>query len=119
MEGKNIVIEYRYAEGKLDRFTDLAAEMVRLSPDVIVSEVLGSLLSRSRQHAQFPLSRVEAIQSGEGLVTSLARPGGNITGLTNIAPDLAGKRLELLQEAVAKGSASGCPFVFRIRPKPT
>ena len=102
VEGKNILIEYRYAEGKLDRFTDLAAEIVRLSRTVIV---VGS--TRFAAAAKQATNRIPIIASGgdlvgTGLVASLARPGGNVTGLTNIAPDLAGKRLELLQEVVAK-----------------
>ena len=102
VEGKNIVIEYRYAEGKLERLPDLAAELVRLKVDVIVT-VPQAILAAQKASATIPI--VFALHPdpvGTGLVSSLARPGGNITGLSVMAPDLDGKRLELLKEAFPK-----------------
>jgi putative tryptophan/tyrosine transport system substrate-binding protein len=102
VEGKNIVIEYRYAEGKRERVPDLAADLVRLKVDVIVTIGPG-ILAAKKAAATIPI--VFAAQSdpvGSGLVSSLARPGGNITGLSSMAPDLDGKRLELLKEAFPK-----------------
>ena len=102
VEGKNIVIEYRYAEGKLERLPELAVELVRLKVDVIVT-VSSAVLAAKKASATIPI--VFALASdpvGSGLVSSLARPGGNITGLSIMAPDLDGKRLELLKEAFPK-----------------
>ncbi len=103
MEGKNIVIEYRYAEGKFDRLPALAAELVRLKVDVIVTG--GSAPTRAAKEATVTIAIVMSSDSdpvGNGFVASLARPGGNITGLSTLAPELSGKRLELLKEAVPK-----------------
>jgi len=102
VEGKNIVIEYRYAEGKLERLPDLAAELVRLKVDVIVT-VGSAILAAKKASATIPIVFGNAADPvGEGLVSSLAQPGGNITGLSTMAPDLDGKRLELLKEAFPK-----------------
>ena len=99
VEGKNIVIEYRYAEGKLERLPDLAAELVRLKVDVIVTAG-PAILAAKKASATIPIVFASAADPvGAGLVSSLARPGGNITGLSLMAPDLDGKRLELLKEA--------------------
>jgi len=98
VEGKNIVIEYRFAEGKLDRLSALAAELVRLKVDVIVTN--GSPPTRAAKDATTTIPIVMTQDSdpvGSGHVASLARPGGNITGLSNLAPETSGKRLELLQ----------------------
>ena len=103
MEGKNIVIEYRYAEGKLDRLPALAAELVRLKVDVIVTG--GPTATRAAKEATTTIPIVMAQDGdpvGNGFVASLARPGGNITGLSTLAPELSGKRLELLKEIVPK-----------------
>ena len=103
VEGKNIVIEYRYAEGKLDRFPDLAGELVRLKVDVLV--VSGATAIRAAKNVTNVIPIVMTNVSDPvvlRLVASLARPGGNITGLSNLAPDLGGKRLELLKETVPK-----------------
>jgi ABC-type uncharacterized transport system substrate-binding protein len=103
VEGKNIVIEYRYAEGRLDRIPALAAELVRLKVDVIVSA--GPPLTRSAKQASSTIPIVMGFDDdpvGSGVVASLARPGGNITGVSNLAPELSGKRLELLKEIVPK-----------------
>jgi putative ABC transport system substrate-binding protein len=102
-EGKNIDIEYRYAEGKFDRLPDLAAELVGLKLDVIVAAPTPSVLAAKKASATTPIvfaSVVDPVASG--LVASLARPGGNITGLTILGPELSGKRLELLKEVLPK-----------------
>ena len=103
VEGKNIVIEWRYAEGKLDRLPALAAELVRLKVDVIVTA--GPTATRAAKEATVTIPIVMAQDTdpvGNGFVASLARPGGNITGLSTLAPELSGKRLELLKEIVPK-----------------
>jgi putative ABC transport system substrate-binding protein len=103
VEGKNIVIEYRYAEGKADRQRAIVAELVRLKVDVIVSA--GGTVTRSAKEATSTIPIVMANDSdpvGSGVVASLARPGGNITGLSTLAPELSGKQLELLKEIVPK-----------------
>ena len=101
VEGKNIVIELRAAEGKPDRERALAAELVRLKVDVIVT--VGSRYTRAAKEATSTIPIVMAQDPdpvGNGFVASLARPGGNITGLATLAPELSGKRLELLKEIV-------------------
>ena len=105
IEGQNIAIEYRYAEGKIDRFAELAAELVRLKVDIIVVAG-GDLWVRAAKNATKTIPIV-MVGSGSdpveaGLVESLARPGGNVTGLTNLCTELGGKRLELFKEAVPK-----------------
>jgi ABC-type uncharacterized transport system substrate-binding protein len=104
VEGKNIIIEYRFAEGKLDRLSDLAAELVNLKVDVIVAAggtpaILAAKNATSTIPIVFPaVSDPVAL----GLVASLAQPGGNITGLTIRVPEFSGKRLELLKEVVPR-----------------
>ena len=103
VEGKNIVIEYRYAEGKLDLLPALAAELVRLKVDVIVTA--GPAATRPAREATSTIPIVMGFDNdpiGNGFVSSLARPGGNITGLSTLAPELNGKRLELLKETVPR-----------------
>jgi putative ABC transport system substrate-binding protein len=103
IEGQNIVFEYRYAEGKQDRYPELAAELVRLKVDVLVTA--GTPAARAAKNATATIPIVFAGASdpvGTGIVSSLAQPGGNITGLSLMAPDLDGKRLELLKEAFPK-----------------
>jgi putative ABC transport system substrate-binding protein len=103
VEGKNIVIEWRYAEEKLDRLPALAAELVSLKVDIIVTA--GPSVTRAAKEATNTIPVVMAFDSdpvGNGFVASLARPGGNITGLSSLAPELSGKRLELLKEIVPK-----------------
>jgi len=98
IEGRTIAIEYRWAEGRDDRKAEIAAEFVRLKADVIVTDG-GSTLAAKNVTSVIPI--VFALASdplGRGLVTSLARPGGNVTGLSLLAPDLAGKRLEVMRE---------------------
>jgi putative ABC transport system substrate-binding protein len=103
IEGKNIVVEYSYADGKLNRVPALAAEMVRLKLEVIVTG--GSAATRPAKEATATIPIVMAQDTdpvGNGFVASLARPGGNITGLSIVAPELGGKQLELLKETVPK-----------------
>jgi putative tryptophan/tyrosine transport system substrate-binding protein len=113
VEGKNIAIEYRYTEGELDRLPDLAAELVRLNVNVIVTAAISSVRAAKKATATIPIvfaSVGEAVDSG--LVSSLARPGGNATGLTFFAPELDGKRLELLKEAFPK--VTRVAFLWRV-----
>jgi putative ABC transport system substrate-binding protein len=105
IEGQNIATEYRYAEGKRDRLPELAAELVRLKVDIIVAAG-GDPPVRAAMNAT---KTIPIVMTGggldpveAGLVESLARPGGNVTGITNLSPELGGKRLELLKEAVPK-----------------
>ena len=104
IEGQNIAIEYRYAEGKQDRFPELAAELAHLRVDIIV--VGGDALARAAKNATKTIPIVMMGSGSDpveiGLIESLARPGGNITGLTLLSRELGGKRLELLKEAVPK-----------------
>ena len=103
IEGKNILSEYRYAEGKLERLPDLAAELLRLKVDVIVASTPRAVFAAKKASATIPIVFAVATDPvGLGLVSSLARPGGNITGLSLMAPDLDGKRLELLKESFPK-----------------
>jgi putative ABC transport system substrate-binding protein len=100
IEGRTVAIEVRWADGRSDRYAEIAAEFVRLKVDVIVTSG-GSLVAAKQATSAIPI--VFALASdpiGDGLVASLARPGGNVTGLSVQAPDLAGKRLELLREVV-------------------
>jgi putative ABC transport system substrate-binding protein len=103
VDGKNIVIEWRYLEGKPDRLLSLAAELVRLKVDIIVTA--GPLATRAAKEGTSTIPVVMAQDPdpvGNGFVASLARPGGNITGLSRLAPELSGKRLELLKEIIPK-----------------
>ncbi len=99
VEGKNLVIEFRYAEGKFDRLPALATELVRLNVDVIVTA--GPSVTRPAKEATVAIPIVMTNDSdpvGSGFVASLARPGGNVTGLSSLARELSGKRVELLKE---------------------
>ena len=103
VEGKNIVIEWRSAEGNLDRISELAAELVRLKLDVIVSP--GPTVTRPLKEATSTIPIVMASDTdpvGSGFIANLARPGGNITGLASLAPEVGGKQLELLKEISPK-----------------
>jgi ABC-type uncharacterized transport system substrate-binding protein len=103
IEGKNISIEYRYAEGRSDRLPDLAADLVRLKVNIIVASVNTDALVAKKATRIIPIVMASAGDPvATGLVESLARPGGNITGLSQMAPEMAGKRLELLNEIVPK-----------------
>jgi putative ABC transport system substrate-binding protein len=103
IEGQNIVIEYRYAEGKRSRLPELAAELVRLKVDIMVAAG-GDSVIRTAMKATKTIPIVLMGQGSHpveaGHVESLARPGGNVTGLTSLTTELGGKRLELLKEAV-------------------
>jgi putative tryptophan/tyrosine transport system substrate-binding protein len=103
IEGQNIAFEYRYAEGKPERYPELAAELVRLKVDIILVAG-GSAMIRAAKNATktipIVMSGAAPDPVGAGLIDSLARPGGNVTGLTSLSRDLGGKRLELLKEAV-------------------
>ena len=100
-EGRNIVIEYRWAEGKYDQFPALVAELIAAKVDAIVTAGTPAALAVKRATTTVPLVMVAVGDPvGTGLVPSLARPGGNLTGLSSIAPDLEGKRLQLLREVV-------------------
>ena len=105
VEGQNIAIEYRYTEGKQERLFELASELVRLKVDIIVAA--GGIYTV--QMAKIATETIPIVMVGQGidaveagLVKSLARPGGNVTGITNLTTELGGKRLELLKEAVPK-----------------
>ncbi len=105
IDGQNIAFEYRYAEGKADRLPELAAELVRLKVDIIVAAGADNLVRAAKNATK----TIPIVMSGQGidpieagLVESLARPGGNVTGLTNLTGELGGKRLELLKQAVPK-----------------
>jgi putative ABC transport system substrate-binding protein len=100
IEGRTVAIEYRWAEGSTERFGEIAAEFVRLKVDVIVT-VGGAVLAAKEVTSVIPIVFAAANDPvGTGLVPSLARPGGNVTGLSSQAADLAGKRLELLREVI-------------------
>ena len=103
VEGKNIVIEWRSGEGKLDRNLAHAAELVRLKVDVIVAAGATEIRAAREATATVPIVMIRGGDPvGSGFVASLARPGGNITGLATLRPELSGKRLELLKEIVPK-----------------
>jgi putative tryptophan/tyrosine transport system substrate-binding protein len=102
-EGRNIVIEYRWADGKYERFPALVAELVAVPVDVIVTAGTPATLAVKKATSSVPLVMIAVGDPvGTGIVPTLARPGGNITGLSSIAPDLEGKRLELLREVIPK-----------------
>jgi putative ABC transport system substrate-binding protein len=101
VEGKNIVIEWRFAEGKLDRLSVLAAELVGLNVDVIVTSAPPATRPTKEATSTIPIVMAQDSDPvGSGFVASLARPGGNITGLATLAPEISGKQLELLKEIV-------------------
>jgi putative tryptophan/tyrosine transport system substrate-binding protein len=102
VEGKDIVIEWRHAEGNPDRLADLAAELVRLNVDIIVAPSYRGALAAKQLTKSIPIVMNTGAPIELGLVTSLARPGGNVTGVTDLAPDLGGKRLELLKEIIPR-----------------
>jgi putative ABC transport system substrate-binding protein len=101
VEGQNIVIEYRHAAGRAERLPELAAELVRLNVDVIVVAASQSTLAAKKATQTIPVIFTGVGDPvAQGLVASLARPGGNITGLASLSPEVGGKRLELLKEVV-------------------
>ena len=103
-EGKNIVLEYRYAEGQYDRLPDLAKEFVREKVDVIVTTSSISAQAASKATRTIPIVMTTGSPVEQGLAESLARPGGNVTGLSVLVSDLSGKRVELLKEAFPKAT---------------
>jgi putative tryptophan/tyrosine transport system substrate-binding protein len=101
VEGQNLVIEYRYAEGQAERFPGLAAELVRLPVDAIVATGNPAIRAAKDATSSIPIIIINSRDPvGTSLVATLARPGGNVTGLSMLAPQLAGKRLELLKDTV-------------------
>jgi putative tryptophan/tyrosine transport system substrate-binding protein len=103
IDGQTIHIDYRWAAGKVDRLPELAQELVRLKPDLIVARATPAAHAARKATTTIPIVMLGVADAvGTGLVASLARPGGNITGTTNIMPELAGKRLDLLKEILPK-----------------
>ena len=101
LEGRNLITERRYSEGQAERFPQFAAELVRLKVDVIIVITTPAALAVKRATTTIPIVFPTAIDPvGAGVISSLARPGGNITGLTTQSPDLVAKRLQLLKEAI-------------------
>jgi putative ABC transport system substrate-binding protein len=105
VEGQSIVVEYRFASGQVERYPGLAAELVRMKVDVIVTPATPQALAAKQATSSIPIVFVLVADAvGAGLITNLARPGRNITGLTSSSAELGGKRLELLKEMVPKVS---------------
>jgi ABC-type uncharacterized transport system substrate-binding protein len=103
IEGKNIAIEYRFSEQKSERLAELAAELVQLKVDLIVTSGGNTPLAAKNATTTIPIVMTNSVDPvGAGVVASLARPGGNITGLTGLSPELGTKRLEILKDTVAK-----------------
>ena len=103
VDGQNVVVEYRFTDGSVDQLARLAEELVRLKVDVIVTSAAPAALAAKKVTTSVPIVAVSVVDPVElGLVRSLGRPGGNITGLTDSGPDVAAKRLELLRELVPK-----------------
>ena len=101
LQGQDIVVERRFAEAKAERLSDLAAELVRLKVDVIVTSTDPSIAAVKQQTQTIPIVMANSTDPvATGFVASLARPGGNVTGLSSISPELSVKRLEFLKEAV-------------------
>jgi ABC-type uncharacterized transport system substrate-binding protein len=101
-EGKNIILEYRYAEGKYERLTDLANEFVNEKVDVIITTSTISALAARKATRTIPIVMTSGSPLERGLAKSLAKPGGNVTGLSALLPEMSGKRVELLKEAFPK-----------------
>jgi ABC-type uncharacterized transport system substrate-binding protein len=123
IDGKNIAIDYRFADGKSEPLHDFANELVRLNVDIIVTRAIPGAVAAKQATTKIPIVFVGVADAvAAGLIASLARPGGNITGLTSLAPELSGKRLELLREIVPKisrvsvlrnPSNSGDPIIWK------
>ena len=115
VDGKSIVIEYRGAQGKVDRVAGLVNELVQLKVDVLMAPVPGAIRAAKQATKTIPIVMVTGIDPvATGLVHSLARPGGNLTGITTLAADLSGKRLELLKEVVPQLSRVGILVDFEV-----
>jgi putative ABC transport system substrate-binding protein len=105
VDGRNVAMEWRWSEGRTDRLPVLASELIALRPDVIVASGTQAIRAAKQATSTIPIvMTVSAYPDKLGLVESLAHPGGNVTGLTNVAPELAGKRLELLKEIAPRVS---------------
>jgi putative tryptophan/tyrosine transport system substrate-binding protein len=103
VEGRSVSIEYRWADGRAERYGEFAAELVRLGPDIIVTGGAAAVIATKQVTSTIPIVfYVAADPVGSGLVASLARPGGNITGMSYEGPDLATKRLQLLRELLPR-----------------
>ena len=108
IEGKNITIEYRFAEQQLDRLPELAADLIRLKVDLIVTTGDPPASAAKKATTTIPIVMATSVDAvGAGLVASLARPGGNITGISSLSPELNTKRLEILKDAIPKLSRVG------------
>jgi putative ABC transport system substrate-binding protein len=107
-EGRNIIIEYRYADGKLDRLPELANELIANKVDVLVAQAPAAVRAAKSATTEIPIVMAHGGDPvAQGFVAGLARPGGNITGLSNFSAELGGKRLELLREAFPKAAPVG------------
>jgi putative ABC transport system substrate-binding protein len=104
VEGQNVTIEYRWADGKLDRLPGLARELVRLPVDVLVTVGTSSARAAKQATGTIPIVSVSGNPVGSGLVAGLARPGGNVTGLAILSPEMAAKQLEVLKDTLPKAS---------------
>src|SRR5262249_51997674 len=103
IERENLTIEYRYTDGNLDRLPELALELVRLKPDAIMGNNTGTTLAINKATSTIPIVMINSTDPvGNGLIASLGRPGGNVTGNTSFAEELSGKRLEILKETILK-----------------
>jgi putative ABC transport system substrate-binding protein len=108
IEGENLTIEYRYADGNRDRYSELALELVKLKPDAIVGNDGGTALAIKKATSTIPIVMITSTDPvGNGLIASLGRPGGNVTGNTSFAEELSGKRLEILKETIPKFTRVG------------
>ena len=116
IEGKNITVEYRFAEQRTERLPELAADLVRLNVDLIVAAGTPSALAAKKATTTIPIVMPNTADPvGEGLVASLARPGGNVTGLVSLAPELNTKRLEILKDASPQARPSWTSAAVRGR----
>jgi putative ABC transport system substrate-binding protein len=111
VDGQNVTIEWRWSEGKPDRLPGLATEVVSLRPDVIVASGTQAIRAAKRATSAIPIVMTTSSYPDKiGLVDSLSRPGGNVTGLSNVGPELSGKKLELLKEIAPKASRVAVVF---------
>ena len=113
VEGQNLTIDYRPNDGKREILSDIATKLIQLKADVIVAPGTGSAVAAKQATKTIPIVMLSSDPVGNGLVASLAQPGGNITGVSNVQVELGGKRLEILKEAFPQRFPRGCPFAFR------